>query len=58
MRDPKHPRPIPTAPDPSMFADVPAAGDVALSLRGGGAPRPSTLDKLNLPHGVDRKGST
>lgn len=56
MRDPKHPRPIPTAPDPAMFADVPAPGDVALNLRGPGAPRPPTLDKLNLPHGQDRKG--
>ncbi|GIL39898.1 hypothetical protein [Roseiterribacter gracilis] len=56
MRDPKHPRPIPTAHDPAMFADVPAPQDVAGNIRVTGSPRPSSLDKQNLPHGSDRKG--
>jgi hypothetical protein len=58
MRDPKHPRQIPTPPDPSIFADVPTPQDMALNIRTTGAPRPPALDKQNLPHGSDRKGST
>ncbi|MDB5364789.1 MAG: hypothetical protein JWM77_716 [Rhodospirillales bacterium] len=53
MPDTKHPRQIPTAPDPSLFADSPAPQDMALNIRTTGSPRPPALDKQS---GTDRKG--
>jgi hypothetical protein len=58
MRDPRHPRQIPTTPDPALFTDSPQPQDIPPTVRITGAPRPSSLDKSPHPHCPDRKGGT